>query len=373
MTANGGEPLTLRGHRGYVSSVAFSQDGKRIVSGGTYGKPLEMAGEIVVWNAETGRRTLTLPRNLGPVESVCFSPDGKRIVSDSARSVKIWNSKTGNAILTLKGHKDFVRSVAYSPDGKKIVSASSRGSLLGTVSGEIKVWDAETGNEALILAGQTDRRGGSNGKGLPVNCVSFSPDGKRIVGGGNGNPVFPELFRDTGKLKVWDAETGKVSLILGFPAVSRPVSAVGFSPDNKRIVTGSFDSMKVIVWDSNTGRKLLTLDGHTHTSDPFGNGPEGINSVGFSPDGRWIVSGAGGTVFHAPRPPPGPDGKYTKRETETIGEVKIWNAETGKEALALEGHSEKVASVKFSPDGKRIVSGSYDGTVKIWDISRLKP
>jgi len=69
--------------------------------------------------------------------------------------------------------------------------------------------------------------------------------------------------------------------------------------------------------------------------------------VSFSPDGKRIVSGS---------------------QDKT---VKVWDAQTGQETLTLKGHSDLVTSVSFSPDGKRIVSGSGDKTLKVWDISSL--
>ena len=72
-----------------------------------------------------------------------------------------------------------------------------------------------------------------------------------------------------------------------------------------------------------------------------------VMSVSFSPDGKRIVSGS-----------------YDNT-------LKVWDAQTGQETLTLKGHSEAVTSVDFSPDGKRIVSGSGDKTLKVWDISSL--
>jgi len=88
-SVEGQETLTLKGHSGPVSSVSFSPDGKRIVSGGSeYQKP----GEIKVWDAQTGQETLTLTGHSGSVWSVSFSPDGKRFVSGSLdNTLKVWD------------------------------------------------------------------------------------------------------------------------------------------------------------------------------------------------------------------------------------------------------------------------------------------
>jgi WD40 repeat protein len=116
-----------------VFSVAFSPDGKRIVSGGdTTAK---------VWDAHTGRNTLTLQGHTGTVSSVAFSPDGKRIVSGSYdKTVRVWDAHTGQDTLTLQGHTGNVYSVAISADGTRIVSGGA--DRVPGKPGEVKVWDA---------------------------------------------------------------------------------------------------------------------------------------------------------------------------------------------------------------------------------------
>jgi WD40 repeat protein len=80
---------------------------------------------IKVWDAQTGRETLTLKKLSGYVRSVSFSPDGKRIVSGSGdKTLKVWDAQTGQETRTLKGHTGFVTSVSFSPDGNRIVSGS---------------------------------------------------------------------------------------------------------------------------------------------------------------------------------------------------------------------------------------------------------
>ena len=112
------------------------------------------------------------------------------------------------------------------------------------------------------------------------------------------------------------------------------LSAV-FSPDGKRIVSGSWDHT-LKVYDLSTRQVIFTFSGHTG----------GVCSVAFSPDGRYVVSGSADQT------------------------VKLWDTTTGREALTLKGHSGSVNSVAFSPEGKYIASGSSDGTVKLWDLAR---
>jgi len=115
---------------------------------------------------------------------------------------------------------------------------------------------------------------------------------------------------------------------------------VAFSPDGKRVVSGSSDKT-IRIWDAQTRSPVLDpLEGHT----------DYVQSVAFSPDGKRVVSGS-----------------YDKT-------IRIWDAQTGSPVLdPLEGHTRSVRSVAFSPDGKRVVSGSSDKTIQIWDAQTGSP
>jgi WD40 repeat protein len=122
---------TLEGHLGAVSSVAFSPDGKRVVSG---------SGDHTVrlWDINTGSLLQTFKDHTNWVRSVAFSPDGKEVASGSDDNmVKLWNTDTGALLQTLEGHLSTVSSVAFSPDGKRVVSSSG--------DNTVRLWDADTG------------------------------------------------------------------------------------------------------------------------------------------------------------------------------------------------------------------------------------
>jgi WD40 repeat protein len=133
--SNDDSVVMLKGHTAGVQSVAFSPDGKWIVSGG-------VDKTLKVWDAETGEEMLTLQGHSEIVRSVNFSPDGRRIVSGGAdKTIKVWDTETGQEMLTLRRHSDRVFSVAFSPDGKRIVSGSS--------DKTVKVWEL-----GLVASGQ---------------------------------------------------------------------------------------------------------------------------------------------------------------------------------------------------------------------------
>ncbi|KAG6329629.1 hypothetical protein ID866_9461 [Astraeus odoratus] len=199
----------------------------------------------------------------------------------------------------------------------------------------------------------------------PVTSVVFSPDGKRIASGSDDNTVC-----------LWDVETG---LQLGGPLKGHTssVTSVAFSPDGKRIASGSDDST-VCLWDVETGLQLGSpLKGHTSS----------VTSVAFSPDGKRIASGSFDNTICLWDAETGSQlGSPLERHTSSVTSVAfspdgkriasgafdhtifLWDAETGSQlGSSLEGHTSSVTSVAFSPDGKRIASGSDDNTICLWD------
>ncbi len=265
-----------------------------------------------LWNAETGDelQTLSVPYSNGYTNAV-FRHDGKCIVA-ACSYIRIWDLETNETLdFGPDEPSESINCVAYSPDGKKVVSGSGDSSR----PGKIQIWDAETGQELQFLGEHS----------IWVKSVAFSPDGTRVASGSQD-----------GSLKIWSTETGEE--LIRLLADSGSIASAAFRPDGRRIVAGggnAFSAGKITIWGTRTGLKLLSLKGHG----------DWVTSVAYSPDGKHIVSGSADKT------------------------VRIWDAETGEELLALHGHTSGVVSVAFSPDGKHVASGSYDKTVKIWELS----
>ncbi|KAF8578321.1 WD40 repeat-like protein [Ramaria rubella] len=381
----------FEGHSDWVISVAFLPDGKHIVSGSN-------DGIVHVWDAETGKAVSALfEGHSGWVTTMAFSPDRKFVSGSYDKTVYVWDAGTGKVVSApFEGHSHSVTSVAFSPDGKHIVSSSN--------DRTVRVWNAETGK---AVSAPFERHSDW------VTSVAFSPDGTHIASGskdgivhawdaetgkavsapfeGHSNMVTSVVFSPDGKhivsgsydrtVQVWDVETGKAASV-PFKGHSGPVTSVAFSPNGKHIVSGSRDKT-ICVWDAGTGKVVsASFEGHSHS----------VTSVAFSPDGKHIVSGSkdstvhvwdadtGEIVFAPFKRHSGPvtsvafslDGKHIVSGSRDQT-VCVWDAGTGKVVSApFEGHSGWVTSVAFSPDGKHIVSGSQDNTVRVWNTDTGK-
>ena len=152
--AQASPPWTLNtGHRGAITSVAFSPDGNTIASG-------SHDNTIRLWDANTGSQKLKLTKHWDDVNNVTFSPDGNTIASGSDDdTIRLWDANTGAQKLTLQGHGGNVYSVAFSPDGNTIASGDQNDNVI--------LWDVKTGTQKQLFTGHTHN----------VSSVAFSPDG----------------------------------------------------------------------------------------------------------------------------------------------------------------------------------------------------
>ncbi len=404
-------------------SVAYSPDGTRLAVASSLG--------IWLYDAHTYTEVALLTDHTQEVFSVAFSPDEKILASTHEGTVRLWDTDSGALKATLKGYRDYVSWVAFAPDGKTIAMTSqyaillwdidsilasdntvvslgdeetlkvvlvSEGKWMGPLTfapdgkilasggdfGGILLWDIDSilaRDYTVIRQGDLDMDMGWAIKdtlvGPRVNSVAFAPDGKTIAASakwdqtarlwdtdsgalkarleGHMDQVSSVAFApdgktiasasDDGTVRLWEADSGAPKTTLkGHTAFVR---SVAFAPDGKTIASASRDQT-VRLWEADSGAPMTTLKGHKH----------GFSSVAFAPDGKTIAAAAIGHETWL----------WEADTVATFGhEIWLWEADSGTRKAILEGHTDEITSMRFSPDGKTIASASRDQTVRLWE------
>jgi len=345
----------FEGHKGWVNACDFSSDGSRIVSASS-------DGTVRIWDTKGAFEIAVLTGHNKPVWACAYAPHGRHVVSGGSDDrLRIWDVERRLEIATLTGHSDRVEACSYSADGTRIVSASRDTTLM--------IWDAVSGDQTATLKGHSRE----------VTGCKYSHDGKRIVSASWD-----------GTIKVWFADflfSGYPVDITTFPANyighAAFVNSCAYSPDRKRIVSGSFDST-LKIWDTDIPYDMTLV---------WQRSPNMIEQCAYSPDGRRLVSTTsdaltiwdtetGETLDTLQREKPrsyssergkacsySPDGNQIACASETT--IELWDVLNRSQFGALKGHRQWVRAVAYSPDGRRLVSGSSDRTLKLWDTATL--
>jgi WD40 repeat protein/tetratricopeptide (TPR) repeat protein/tRNA A-37 threonylcarbamoyl transferase component Bud32 len=402
-----GESLGLLGHSNAVLAVAFSPDGRRILTGS-----VDQTAQL--WDAGTRRPLGKRLVHDGPVVAVAFSPDGRTILTCSRRSttpgaVQLWNADTGQALGRPLEHPRPVLAGAFSPDGRAVMTGSGDPA---SGKGEAQLWAVATGKPlgqplphpgpVHSVAWSPDGRWVVTGcadkvarvwEAIPApavvqvghheNAIAYAPDGRRVLLGtsskdgqrceqvalgetASGKPVLPllqkagtpglvafspdsrkVLFEKDGGLLLVDAADGRLTGKPLWPGGrDRSLEAVAVSPDGRTILAGTSQPY------AKKGEATL-WDARTGQLLRTFTYAARVLSVAFSPDGHTVATGSG-------------------MPATAQGEARLWDVETGRPLGAL-AHQGPVRVVLFSPDGRTLASASDDRTARLWDVASGKP
>ncbi len=284
-----------------------------------------------------------LPKQAEAILTVALTPDGKTLVTGGRdNKVKVWDVKSGQLLKTLEGHKDWVFAVTVTPDGKTLVS--------GSRDFTARVWDLGTGMYQREYKGHREA----------VHAVLITADGKKVVTGS-----------EDGTVQVWDINSG--TTLNNFKVPGGYVLSLAFTPNEKKLIVGN-QSGAIIILNFQTGQIEREIKAH---------GPW-VTGVCVTPDGKWVLSGSlewkafvhdittGEKVrdFEGHYGPVHvvlltPDGKYSFIGTSEK-EVEIADMNAGRVIRKLSGHERTVSALALSKDESILVTGSEDGTSRIW-------
>jgi WD40 repeat protein len=312
--------------------VRFSQDGRYLAS------PGPEIGTVKITGPE---RELLLKGHEKYVNSIDFGPDGKTFASVSSdQTVKLWSLDSGQVLHTIRLPSGNDKKVVFSPDGKRV--ATCGGDLLRNVdkAGQVRFWDASTGRDLGALS-----------HGAFVNDMAFSPDGRFLATAAKSlkNPQEDPL-------KIWDVASGKI--VHSFPSTEYETTAVAFSADGTRLVSGSLGLRSMVHgWDVRSGLKHFSISLDT-----------GLVALALFTDGRRLVT------------------------SDMTGRIQLWDVPQGRALLHLDvfkaagevvvatrrveipglrlppGMLRTTTALAVSPHGTRLAAAADNGVV-MWEAA----
>ena len=335
---------TLYGHEGGVQSFDFSPDKRTFISSSGDG-----SADIFDLRNFNLIRTLENKKGISDFSEAAFTPNGRSLMTYSDGRLKTWDLVNGIQLSIIETISD--SKPCFSPDGSKIFAVGDlyyrngkwkkesevslsfsvdSGGLSGQVAG---LYDAKSGKLIRPFVDSTtiDIENESIGDHVPISVTGFSPDGKTVI-----------TISD--KCRIWDTEKG--ILLYTIEGNFGDNSFVSFTPDSKMIFI--ITSLSTRLYDALTGRLLHSYDApHFKVYSTRDDKRYYVPAAGLSPDGKsfFIVSG-------------------------NYNSLKIWDVQNGEMKLDLTGNSSPVSKAVFSPDGKSILSESFNNgsTTRIWDL-----
>ena len=350
---NGQTLAVLQGHRSAIVSLTFSPDGAWLVSGGR-----DRVG--MLWDVAGGRRLALLDGHRGTVRTAAFAPNGKLLATGGAdKRILIYDlPPTGSSVTELRertvleGHRGAVSCLAFSHDSRLLASGSDM--VTRKAPAEVKLWELAAGKQ---IASWIDHTG-------DVAALAFHPTRPVLVSGG-ADPGF----------RVWDLDARKPIL---FRPTQSAVISLAFTGGGTELLTGSV-GRTLLAWDTESWREQLRFVGHTGAVTKLCvlAGTQGAPILSASADRSlrsWSMTAAAvrGTRFAGHESwvtalVLTPDGKKLISGSWD-GTVRVWDVETGKADTVLESHQSKIYAVAVSRDGKRAASAGGNGEVFLWDL-----
>jgi len=329
-------------------AVAYSPDGKWLAIG-------ESNGTLISYNSTTGDIHRRFDGHMAAISKLIFTPDGKYLISSSADTlVTIWDFESGDYLTSLLGHKDQVLDMDMSGDGN----------YLATIGADklLQIWQ-------LFNSGFTDTPVKQRSEPLfkiqlttLASGVSFNYDGSQLA-----------VFQPDSGIFVWDTfeEQEVLRITLNSPANS----GITFSPDSK-LLAAAAGATGAKIWDARTGDEIAYLPATASISDIVFNADgqilgtvaeNGTRTIWDVESGMLLYSFAGRSDmysridFHPGRPQVAVSG--------VDGLTKVWDIgpEGSNELFSITAHDGAVFDSVYSPDGDLIASAGEDGEVKIWD------
>jgi hypothetical protein len=318
---------------GLSAVIAVTSDGKHIATGSD-------RRTARIWDGR-GNPLAETPDHHAEVTAVAFSPDGRLLFTGDERGrCRLWDISAANRtsppklLWEAQRHSRGVKAACFLPNGKRILTASS--------DRTVAQWNAESGSEITALTlGQT----------AAVTSLALASDGRRALTAG-----------EDGLVRLWDVDTARKLGEFGLP--EETITSVAFSPDNSTAVTTSSRSLQSIasaadglpskqtaasaqswirLWDLKTLAQLPDAAGAGRPFHQFHETSALAWATIFTPDGASLVTVIG-------------------------DETRMLNIKSRKESMAFIPQG-AVASARFSPNGHRVVTGSWDNTARIWNIN----
>jgi RNA polymerase sigma factor (sigma-70 family) len=342
----------------YVRRMETSPDGRILTV-------TEGNGGVFRWDPSTGQRVGPMPGYHAELR-LAVSADGRSVLlGDRAGRIDAWDPETGKILRQLSPPRDMgsaLDALAVSPDGRRVA--------FGEGGGEVRLVHPDGTNERVL-------RSDPKNPGVMIRWVQFTPDGRRICAAEYGRGV-----------RVWDPDTGR----LLWSAPDAPVGAV--SPDGKRLAVTRRNDLTVADIETGTVIRAQRLGiGETGNLDA-------VRALAFAPDGRLACAIHDGDVlvldptgvelirfkatsqrpvgrhdwrFGGPSYPPvttmafSSDGKWLLTGGEDRS-VRVWEVATGQRVEKFDGHLAGVSTVAFTPDDRSALSAGHDGYAYRWDL-----